>query len=82
LPAEATLVERVMRLVSEAFHVPIGTVTPESTKNTISGWNSMAMLQLSVDVETEFEVSLSVDEAAELVSVKAIVQLLERKGLA
>jgi acyl carrier protein len=65
--------ERVRRIVSDVFAVPVDQVTDESSPETIEAWDSMAHLNLVLSLEQEFAVTFDLDEIAQLTSVRAIV---------
>jgi acyl carrier protein len=65
--------ERVRRIISDMFAVPIDQVTDESSPDTIEAWDSMAHLNLVLSLEQEFAITFDLDEIAELTSVPAIV---------
>lgn len=75
------LEDRARRLVSEVFGVPLATVTLEASQDSIESWDSLNMVNLVMAIEAEFEVSVSIDEAVDLLSVKLILALLREKGL-
>jgi acyl carrier protein len=73
---------RVRQLVSNVFGLPIGAINLESSYKTISNWDSLNIINLMIAIESEFGVTLDVDEAVDLLSVKKIIVLLRQKGLA
>lgn len=73
---------RVRQLVSNVFGLPFGAINLESSHKTISNWDSLNIINLMIAIESEFGVTLDVDEAVDLSSVKKIVNLLRQKGLA
>lgn len=44
-------------------------------------WDSMAQLNISVEIEAEFVVSLEPEEIAEMASYNDIVKILKAKGI-
>lgn len=58
--------------------VPVDTVTPESSPETIATWDSLNHMGLVLALEQEFHVSLNDDQIVELMSVKQIVALFEK----
>ena len=65
--------ERVRRIVSDVFAVPVDRVTDESSPETIEAWDSMAHLNLVLSLEHEFATTFDLDEIGELTSVRVIV---------
>ena len=74
-----SLETKVRSLVATVLNLPEEKVKADSSRETLLGWDSMAIIQMMVSVETEFDVMLDVDEAALLTSVPNIVQLVEKK---
>ena len=54
-------------------------VSPETTPLSVSGWTSMAHLELILALERTFGVEFEADEIMELASVAAIVKALEQR---
>ena len=65
--------ERVRRIVSDVFAVPVDQVTDEASPETIEAWDSLAHLNLVLSLEQEFAITFDLNEIAELTSVPAIV---------
>jgi acyl carrier protein len=51
----------------------------EMTANDVPGWDSLAHINLIMDIEEEFNVRFTVDDIADLKNVGEMIQLLERK---
>ncbi|MCC6129677.1 MAG: acyl carrier protein [Acidobacteria bacterium] len=79
----AALEERVLKVVSESFQIPFKNVNRQTSKLTVGpAWDSFATLNLATALEEALGISFTVDEIAELVSVEAILEVIERKGTA
>ena len=65
--------ERVCRIMSDVFAVPVDQVTDESSPETIEAWDSMSHLNLVLSLEQEFAITFDLDEIPELINVPAIV---------
>lgn len=76
----AGLLERVRQVVSDILDVPLDEITLETSQESVVPWDSLNILNLLLALEMEFGVQLDVGEAAELVSVRAIVRALEERG--
>ena len=63
------------------MNCPIELVTPESTPDTIEGWDSIAHLNLVLALEQEFGIQLLPEEIEQLLSVELIVALLVEKAV-
>lgn len=54
-------------------------IGPDTTAAQLPGWTSMAHLELVLALERQFGVIFEAEEIAELASVKAIVDALEKE---
>lgn len=71
---------RVRRLVSSVLGLPMERVTLKTSGDNVDNWDSLAIVNLMMAIEAEFEVSLSPEEAGDLLSVELIAQILREKG--
>jgi acyl carrier protein len=74
------LEKKVYEIVSSVFGVPQGTINAQSSNKSVSNWDSFNIINLMLALESEFEITIDVDEAASLQSVKAILDVLRQKG--
>ncbi len=72
---------RVQRTVAEIFSQPIEAIAPESSPDTIEGWDSVGHLNLVLALEQEFRVQFSPDDIERMLGVQQIVEVLERQGI-
>ena len=72
---------RTCKIVAEVFGVPPEQVTPQSSHETVEGWDSLNILNILMAVESEFGISVSPEEAASFVSVARIVDVVNSKGV-
>ena len=71
--------EKVKEVLVEAINVDEDMITMEANLKDDLGIDSLAAVELSLELETEFDVSIEDEELAKLVSVADIVKLLESK---
>jgi acyl carrier protein len=71
---EEEVVERVCDVIADVFGVARDELGAATAREDIPEWDSLGHLNLMLALEEAFNVSFSVDEMPELVSVKAIVQ--------
>lgn len=76
-----TLEDRVCRVVATFFQQPPSKITLDTSSKTLGGWDSFAILNLTVEIESEFDVQINVDDATEMTSVNKIVALLRKSGV-
>jgi acyl carrier protein len=75
------MLEAVKKIISEEFSVAEDEVTPESNLRNDLHIDSMAAVNLSFEIEGKFDIKISDEELASLVTVDDIVKLLEAKGV-
>ena len=71
--------EQVKDALVESLNIDGGDIKLESNLKDDLGIDSLAAVELSLDLETEFDVEISDEELAALVSVVDIVKLIESK---
>ena len=71
--------EKVKEVLVEAINVDEDMITMEANLKDDLGIDSLAAVELSLDLETEFDVEISDEELAALVTVEDIVKLIESK---
>ena len=71
--------EQVKDALVESLNIDGEGITPESRLKEDLEIDSLAAVELSLDLETEFDVEISDEELAALVSVEDIVKLIESK---
>ncbi len=73
------LVDRISRLVADIFEVPLASVTPDSSPDSIESWDSLRHLNLVLALEQEFGIQFTPEEIEQLLSVWLIGSLVEEK---
>lgn len=71
--------EQVKDALVESLNIDGEVITPESRLKEDLEIDSLAAVELSLDLETEFDVEISDEELAALVTVEDIVKLIESK---
>lgn len=71
--------EKVKEVLVEAINVDEDMITMEANLKDDLGIDSLAAVELSLELETEFDVRIEDEELGKLVSVADIVKLLESK---
>jgi acyl carrier protein len=72
---------RVLDIVARTFRVPRGTISLESTSDTIPTWDSLQQVHLILALEEEFGIQFEVDQIAVMQGVRPILALVrERAG--
>ncbi len=55
-------------------------VSRETTANDISGWDSLSHAVLILNIESEFDIELPLDDTLELDNVGDLIDLIKRTG--
>lgn len=55
------------------------TITDETTADDIEEWDSLAHINLIMEIEAEFDIKFTVDDIMDLKNVGEMLELIERK---
>lgn len=80
--ANTPCLDRVRGIFADVFQVPLESVRPDSSPDTIPNWDSLQHLNLVLALEQEFNVQFSPEEIEQLLSAELVVALLEEKRVA
>lgn len=69
--------EKVLEILKNLFE--LDTVDETCSQETCEKWDSMGQLNLVVELESEFDVSLEPEEIGEMKSYKDVVRILKDK---
>ena len=69
--------EKVLEILKNLFE--LGTVDRTCSQSTCEKWDSMGQLNLVVELESEFDVSLEPEEIGEMRSFEDIIRILKSK---
>ena len=72
--------EKVKEVLMEAINVDEDMIKMEANLKDDLGIDSLAAVELSLELETEFDIRIEDEELAKLVTVADIVSLLESKA--
>ena len=75
-PDRAVITEKVTGIFYQLFSAKSGSITLESSPDTVDGWDSLQHLNLILALEEEFGISLTEDQMVEMLSVGLIVEIL------
>ncbi|QHT63423.1 acyl carrier protein [Paenibacillus lycopersici] len=70
-------VEQIRTIVSAVMEVPVEQVKLESVKNDFEKWDSLGQLNLILEIESVFGISIPIDHIANIDSVQAIVDIAQ-----
>jgi acyl carrier protein len=71
--------ERVRAVASDVLKIPVAKITPESSNETVEGWDSVQHLNLVLALEQEFSVQFDPEEIDEMNSVGKISEVVQTK---
>ena len=72
--------EKVLEILKDLFE--LDTVDETCSQMTCEKWDSMGQLNLVVELESEFDVTLEPEEIGEMKSFGDIIRILKNKGVA
>lgn len=71
--------EKVLEILKDLFE--LDTVDQTCSQTTCEKWDSMGQLNLVVELESEFDVTLEPEEIGDMKCFSDILALLEKKGI-
>ena len=71
--------EKVLEILKDLFE--LDTVDETCSQTTCEKWDSMGQLNLVVELESEFDVTLEPEEIGEMKSFEDIIRILKTKGV-
>lgn len=76
---DATLLQRVVEVLADILGVDASELHPESSPDTVDGWDSIRHLDMMIALEQEFGVVFAAPEIEAADSVEAICRLIASK---
>jgi len=73
--------ERLKKIMSQVFGVPVESINNDSSFDTIDDWDSITHMNLALAIEQAFDITLEPDEIIELISFELILAILKDKGI-
>ena len=73
--------EKLYKVFAKILDVPISEINDESSPETIENWDSFNSLVLADELESEFNVSFSLEEIIDSANVSAIKKHLKNHGV-
>ena len=72
---------KLINVLADVFQLKPREVTADLTKEDVTSWDSLTQMDLVTSIENEFDIALEMLEIVSMVSIKAIVEVLEKKGV-
>ena len=73
--------EKLYKIISKVMNINIEEINDESSPSTISNWTSFIGYVLLYELETNFDVKFSIDEAMDVKNVSDIKRHLQNHGV-
>jgi acyl carrier protein len=75
------MADRLHNLFAEILRVPIDTISDQTSPSNTPRWDSIAMINLALAIESEFGVNLSTREIMSMTTVGIAKGVLRKKGV-
>jgi len=72
--------QRVCDVVAAALGESNGSLGMDSSQDTVDSWDSAGIINVMMALESEFKVAFQTEEAADLLSMRIIAEILREKG--
>jgi len=73
--------EKLFEIVSRVFNIPINEINYESNPENIENWDSFTGYVLLDEIETNFNVTFTMDESLEIKKIEDFKNILKKKGI-
>jgi acyl carrier protein len=71
--------DKIINIMAAVFEISVDQINDESSPDTVESWDSLKQMILVTALEEEFEIELSDDEIAEMMSMKLIKIIIKDK---
>lgn len=66
------------QLMADVFECDLAKIQPDSTPDTLEAWDSLRLLDLILAIEQQAQIEISPDRLEDMVSVPAILHIIEQ----
>jgi acyl carrier protein len=73
------IADDVIKIMVDLFNLPPGAITIDSSMETVEPWDSLQHINVVMDIEQHFGITLSTEEVVKLNSVRSIVEIIQAK---
>ena len=73
--------KKLFKIISEVMNVPLSEINDNSGAETLQEWDSFKMYVLINEIEKEFNIKFSLDEALEIKNVSDFKKQIEKHGI-
>ncbi|MBM22925.1 MAG: hypothetical protein CMD78_01505 [Gammaproteobacteria bacterium] len=79
LGCDLELIEKIKSIVANSFGLPVEEVTLDTGPSNTSSWDSFGQMELVLNVEKEFDITLEFEEIFKIVSTQTLLEVIEHK---
>ena len=72
---------KLFEIVASVFNIPINEINYESNPENIENWDSFTGYVLLDEIETNFNVTFTMDESLEIKKIDDFKNILKKKGI-
>lgn len=69
--------EQLQEIIAATLKIPADSITGDTAMEGVEEWDSLGHVQIMVAVEQAFDLYMDVDDFAELISVRAILDYID-----
>jgi acyl carrier protein len=73
------LTEKIKSIVADSFDLPYDAVTLDTGPSNTVSWDSFGQMDLVLNIEKEFDITLEFDEIFKIVSTQTLLEVVENK---
>lgn len=73
------MIEQIKKVLVDALNIDEETITPEANLKDDLDIDSLAAVELALELETEFDIRIEDEELAKLETVQDIINIIEEK---
>ena len=73
------LTEKIKSIVADSFDLPYDAVTLDTGPSNTVSWDSFGQMDLVLNIEKEFDITLEFDEIFKIVSTQTLFEVVENK---
>lgn len=73
--------DRIKRIIADAFKIEPDIIEKSTCPDDIENWDSLGQLSLVRAIEKEYNITLEIEEIFQIMTVRDIYSILEKKGV-
>ena len=68
----------IKKILAKVFDIEISTISDNSTQKDISKWDSLQHLNLIVEIEDIYSISIDPEDISEMISIEKIIEVINK----